>query len=58
MRKLLALLLLTVLIGPVVAEVRQVPLSEVRENDEGYYLFFSTLLKLSGEALRMLRRKI
>ncbi|HII61043.1 Ig-like domain-containing protein [Pyrococcus horikoshii] len=51
MRKLLALLLLTVLIGPVVAEVRQVPLSEVRENDEGYYLFFSTLLKLSGEAL-------
>lgn len=45
------MLLIFLLITPVLAEPRQIPLKEVRESDEGYYIFFSALLELYSKSL-------
>ncbi|AEC51926.1 hypothetical protein PNA2_1010 [Pyrococcus sp. NA2] len=50
-RVAIIMFILLILTSPVLAEPRQIPLNEVRESDEGYYIFFSALLKLYSKSL-------
>ncbi|AFK22120.1 hypothetical protein [Pyrococcus sp. ST04] len=53
MKKVLLLVLMFLILSPVGAVERQLRYEDVKSNDEGVYIFFSSLAKLSNEVLEL-----